>query len=212
MLYYIQEITALELSVKKSYLTTFVILLSVGAILLATGLLAPLYFLETSAGTKPIGIIGGSGVYTYSFLFWTQFNGLWASLTLLGGAMILSSAFALIFHKLISKTCGTITSLHSLALSVFGSTGLIFAIYTELTSGTATMRYPNANLTFCVCSFICLFICFVLLLSYLLQWCKRASFRGLLFETMLTILYFPGCFLFANAIVHILWDILKNYI
>ena len=198
---------------KKSYLTTFVILLSVGAILLAVGLLAPLYIFDTSAGTKPIGIIGGASVYTYSFIFVRQFNGLWLSLSLLGGATILTSAFALIFHKLVSKTCGLITCLHSLALSVFGSTGLVFAIYTALTSFSWDMRYPYANPTFYGCGLICLFICIFLIISYFFgPWYKRASFRGLLLETMLTILYFPGFFMLMNVIIHYLWDVLKNYI
>ena len=198
---------------KKSYLTTFVILLAIGAILLTTGLLAPLYFLDASVGEHPVGIIGGAGVHTYSFFLIRQFNGLWLSLALLGGATMIASAFSLIFHKLVSKTCGLITSLHSLALSLFGSTGLNFAIWTALTSFSWDMRYPYANPTFYGCGLICLFICIFWLISYFFgPWYKRASFRGLLLETMLTILYFPGFFMLMNVIIHCLWNILKNYI
>ena len=98
---------------KKSYLRTFVTLLIVGAILLAIGLLAPLVYIQSN-DLGPVCALaqsadGNGYVYyfdepiSYANLFWTQFNGLWASLTLLGCAMVLSSAFALIFHKFVSN-------------------------------------------------------------------------------------------------------------
>lgn len=197
---------------KKSYLCTFTVLLAMGVVFLAVGLLAPFMAINSTAHDGAMGIIGGASVYTYSFIFVRQFNGLWLSLSLLGGATMIVSAFALIFRKLVSRICGLITSLHSLALSVFGSAGLVFALLTLSTSGSAIMRYPYANPTFFVCGLICLFICFGLLISYFIQWYKRASFRGLFLETFLTILYFPGFFMLINVIVHYLWDVLKNFI
>lgn len=197
---------------KKSYLCTFTILLAMGVVFLAVGLLAPFMAINSAAHDGAMGIIGGASAPTYSYLFWRQFHGFCSAFAFLGGAVVLSSAFALIFRKLVSKTCGLITSLHSLALSVFGSAGLVFALLTLSTSGSDIMRYPYANPTFFVCGLICLFICFGLLISYFIQWYKRASFRGLFLETFLTILYFPGFFMLINVIVHYLWDVLKNFI
>ncbi len=199
---------------KKSYRLTFTILLTVGVIFLAIGLIAPQIVLQLYVHDYDVGYIaGGIDFPDYTDILFNHLYGIWAIFVFMGSATILSSAFALIFHKLVSKTCGVVTAIHSLALSVFGSAGLVFALLTISTAAfDVYYRYPNANPAFFACGIICLVICNVLLISYFIQWYKKASFRGLLLETLLTIVYFPAFFWFSGVLVDFLWDILKNYI
>ena len=198
---------------KKSYLRAFVILLAAGALLLAFSLLAPFVSLAKIENAESMGIIGGAGVYTYSFIFWRQFLGFGAVFAFLGGAMVLSSAFALIFHKLVSKTCGLITSLHALALSVFGSTMLIFLFRIALMLEVEDVaRYPYALPAFMVCAVLCIILFIGLLISYFIQWYKRASFRGLFLEMMLAIIYLPASFLFSFWSINLLQEIFSYII
>ena len=88
---------------KKSYRITFSILLAVGIIFLAIGLIAPfiverLYSIGYSVGY----IAGGIDFPNYTDMMFNHLYGLWAIFVHLGGAIILSSGFALIFHKMVA--------------------------------------------------------------------------------------------------------------
>lgn len=198
---------------KKSYRITFSILLAVGIIFLAIGLIAPfiverLYYIGYSVGY----IAGGIDFPNYTDMMFNHLYGLWAFFVHLGGAIILSSGFALIFHKMVATACRIVTSVLSLALSVFGASGLVFCLLTLSTSGTEYMHYPHANPTFFVCGLLCLFLCITLLGAYFYHRCKQMSYRGFLFETLITIIYFPAFYWFWGVLTDFFWDILKNYI
>lgn len=198
---------------KKSYRITFSILLAVGVLFLAIGLIAPFIAEQLDDRGISVGYIaGGIDFPTYMDMMFNHLYGLWTIFVHLGGAIILSSGFALIFHKTVSNSCRIVTSAFSLALSVFGAAGLIFCMLTLSTSGNELMRYPNANPTFFVCGLLCLFICIALLSSYFYHRFKRMSYRGFLFETLITIVYFPSFFWFWGVLTDFLWDILKNVI
>ena len=198
---------------KKTSLTTSIVLLIVGAIILAIGFFAPYVFEILHRNEIPVGVIaGGIDFPSYQDMLLNHWYGLWSIFVHLGGAMILTSGFALIFHNTVSKHCERITTLSSLGLSISGAACLMFFLFTLSTSGDNHMHYPYANplAAFCV-------IVFTLISVFLLAWYwynrfKRFSLRGILLDILLTVVYFPAFSWFWGVSIDFLQNMLKNVI
>ena len=194
---------------KKSYLLTFTSVFAIGILISSISFLASLGILDNWFSLESISETGRpSGLV----IFGRRYSLLWLTLSLLGDGMILTSVFALIFHKSVSRSCSIVTSTLSLILSALGSCGLVFGLLTIGTTDSYAISYPNAHPTFCFCSILCLILCWIVMLIYFMQWFKQTSFLGLLYDFLLTITFLPAFFFINYAALHALWDVLKLYI
>ncbi len=191
---------------KKSYLITALALLGAGFVALALGLLAPYGQLQT------VDVIGGAGYSAYQFLLFNSDSGIWSILAHLGGAVMISSAFALIFRKTVVNHCMLPTSLLALALSAGWSAACVSLLLAISTLPREYMRYPNAHPAVLRATGLCLIGCLVLLCVYFVKWVKKGSFKALFIDSLLTVVYFPAFFWLWYTLSNGLWDLLKDVI
>lgn len=188
---------------KKSYLITALAILGAGLVALVLGLTMP-YLLEDT--------LDHIGVSNYTISLFTADYGVWCILAHLGGAVVLSVSFALIFRKTVVNHCTRTTSLLAFALSVMGSAGLVCALLAGATIYRDLARYPYAHPTAIGAGVICLFACLILLGVYFVKWSQTGTWKGLLIDSLLTVIYFPAFFWLWNTLSHALWDLLKDVI
>lgn len=188
---------------KRSYFITALCLLGAGMLALALALPVP-YLLEE--GLRSVG------APTYEWLMFAVENGLWCILAHLGGAIVLSSVFALIFRKTVENNCTLRSSLLALALSAIGSAGLVCALLAGTTIYRDLAYYPYAHPTAIGAGVICMFAGFVLLGVYFVRWSQKGTWKGLLIDSLLTVVYFPAFFWIWNVLANWLWALLKDVI
>ena len=183
---------------KKSYLFSSLFVLLVGIISSLIGFIIPYNDMIETQKT----IIGNQ--YSYSY-YLTNDDCLWITLGALGIAMLLSSVFALLFSKTVLKCCSPITSLIALAISICAGAGLV--CFFEFLGSSPTrnpIAYPAAQGGIMICTMIGL----MLIVSYGILWFKKMSFRGFLFDVLLSVVYFPGLFFFFIYLDNVLRNIL----
>lgn len=185
---------------KKLLNTTIII----GALLSILGVVFPLAgWLITPQSQGSVGIIGGAGFPTLElkYLFWQR--SFYFTITRFGLAILICGVIARIFNKAVGENCTVKSSLLALGQSASLACGLCCfaaAIRTHITEKTLTNICGEIGL------FISLVVSLVILGLYIFLYFKDKKYKRIIFDALITILFF-GAFL---ALGNNIYDLLSN--
>ena len=173
-----------------------------GVVSLVVGCVAPILAME-SAMTDPgaVSVIGGAGAPTYEFMIFTVLDGWPFCLMLLGGCLLITGAFGLIFRKTAQVHMSVPTSLISIVLAAVGGVGAgcAFMLYVIGAFGEVS-RHPVGYPGCLVVGALALIAAVVLVGAYFKLRKARMSVKGIVIDVVTCLVYVPSFFfLFAYA-------------
>lgn len=172
------------------------IILILGILMSVLGFITPIvYWKNYTSQNGSIGIIGGAGAPTYTFMLSTLFDELPFVLILLGISFVVSAGFCLIFSNTVKKHCNINTSVISLGLSGVGALGLYCAfLWFTIVSFHEMSKHPIEYPVSILLGIVCLFAFVVLIAVYLKLRKINWSIKGFCIDILTSIIYLPTFF------------------
>ena len=158
----------------------------IGIVLFLSGFILPYVLIAKSGNQGAVGIIGGADGPTAKFITASVFKNLFLVLKYLGGALILTGIFALLFENTVKNNSTVKTALLSFGLSGLTAAGLgclfnvLFIVFFSHPD-----KHPYEYPLSIAVGLICLAVFTVILCLYIKERMKIRKFKGIIIDICL---------------------------
>lgn len=171
-----------------------------GVVSLIIGGAAPIVAMESameSAMADPgaVSVIGGAGAPTYEFVVFTVLDGWPFCLMLLGGSLVITGAFGLIFRRTTQAHMSVGTTLVSMALAAVGGVGAWCALMLYVIAAFGEVsRHPVGHPGSLIVGTLALIGAAILVGAYWKLRRAKWSVKGIVIDVVTCLLYLPSFF------------------
>lgn len=181
-----------------------------GLLLALASVLVPIIKLSNyTAQNGSIGIIGGADGPTAIFLTFRLSDGYLLLLLILGITLFLCGGFCLVFKRTVTNNCKLKTTVLSLIISFFGSSGLsCFFMWYSIVAFLEMSMHPIAYPLSIIGGIFSLVAFIITIILYIKARKKHFKIKGIVVDIITSIITLPTFFLVCTKIYNLLQQII----